>query len=184
MGEKPAGEGIGYPLQYSWAYLGAQASKESTCNVGDLGSNGYPLQCSCLENSMHCMVLVVRKSRRRDRLPTPELVGFPCGSAGKESACNVGSLGLTPGWENVLQKRKSTHSSILAWRIPWTIKSMGYQRVGLDFNFHFSYILTVWVCEYLVKLLCEICLDFFLSKMFIRQAAFSICNLITGSKFL
>ena len=35
----------------------------------------------------------------RDRLPTPVFVGFPCGSAGKESACNVGDLGLIPGLE-------------------------------------------------------------------------------------
>ena len=34
---------------------------------------------------------------RRDRLPNPVFLGFPCGSAGKESACNVGDLGLTPG---------------------------------------------------------------------------------------
>ena len=34
---------------------------------------------------------------RRDRLPTPVFWGFPCGSAGKESACNVGDLGLIPG---------------------------------------------------------------------------------------
>ena len=33
----------------------------------------------------------------RDRLPTPVFLGFPCGSAGKESACNVGDLGLIPG---------------------------------------------------------------------------------------
>ena len=30
---------------------------------------------------------------RRDRLPTPVFLGFPCGSAGKETACNVGDLG-------------------------------------------------------------------------------------------
>ena len=30
---------------------------------------------------------------RRDRLPTPVFLGFPCGSAGKESACNAGDLG-------------------------------------------------------------------------------------------
>ena len=30
-------------------------------------------------------------------LPTPVLLGFPCGSAGKESACNVGDLGSIPG---------------------------------------------------------------------------------------
>ena len=33
---------------------------------------------------------------RRDRLPTPVFLGFPCGSAGKESACSVGDLGLIP----------------------------------------------------------------------------------------
>ena len=33
---------------------------------------------------------------RRDRLPIPVFLGFPCGSAGKESACNVGDLGLIP----------------------------------------------------------------------------------------
>ena len=27
---------------------------------------------------------------RKDRLPTPVFLGFPCGSAGKESACNAG----------------------------------------------------------------------------------------------
>ena len=34
---------------------------------------------------------------RRDRLPTPVFLGFLCGSAGKESACNEGDLGLIPG---------------------------------------------------------------------------------------
>ena len=33
---------------------------------------------------------------RRDRLPTPVFLGFPCGSAGKESACNAGDLGSIP----------------------------------------------------------------------------------------
>ena len=31
------------------------------------------------------------------------------------------------GWEDPLEKRKATHSSILAWRIPWTENSMGSQ---------------------------------------------------------
>ena len=35
----------------------------------------------------------------KERLPTPVLLGFPCGSAGKESACNVGYLGSIPGLE-------------------------------------------------------------------------------------
>ena len=39
------------------------------------------------------------------------------------------------GWEDPLGKGKATHSSILAWRIPWTeepgkLQSMEFQRVG------------------------------------------------------
>ena len=34
---------------------------------------------------------------RRDRLPTPVFLGFPWGSAGKESACSAGDLGSIPG---------------------------------------------------------------------------------------
>ena len=48
-------------------------------------------------------------------------VGFLSGSAGKESVCNVGDLGSTLGWEDPLEKEMATHSSILAWRIPWTV---------------------------------------------------------------
>ena len=36
------------------------------------------------------------------------------------------------GWEEPLEKGKATHSSFLAWRIPWTMQSMGLQRVGHD----------------------------------------------------
>ena len=36
------------------------------------------------------------------------------------------------GWEDPLEKRKATHSSLLAWRIPRTIETMGSQRVGQD----------------------------------------------------
>ena len=41
------------------------------------------------------------------------------------------------GWEDPLEEGKATHSSILAWRIPWTeepggLQSMGSQRVGHD----------------------------------------------------
>ena len=34
---------------------------------------------------------------RRDSLPTPVTLGFPCGSVGKESACSAGDLGSIPG---------------------------------------------------------------------------------------
>ena len=36
---------------------------------------------------------------RRNRLPTPVFSGFPGGSDGRESSCNVGDLGLIPGLE-------------------------------------------------------------------------------------
>ena len=40
-------------------------------------------------------------------------------------------------WEDPLEKEMTTHSSILAWRIPWTekpggLQSMGSQRAGRD----------------------------------------------------
>ena len=58
--------------------------------------------------------------------------GFSGGSAGRGSACSVGELDSARGWEDPLEKGMATHSSILAWRIPRTVKSMGSQRVGHD----------------------------------------------------
>ena len=49
------------------------------------------------------------------------LLGFPHGSADKESTRNAGDLGSFPGLEDPLEKGKATHSSILAWRIPSTV---------------------------------------------------------------
>ena len=62
---------------------------------------------------------------RRDRLPTLVFLGFPGGSDSKESACNVGDLGSIPGLRDPLEKGTATHTSILAWRIPWTEKPGG-----------------------------------------------------------
>ena len=73
LGRSP-GEGIGYPLQYTWASQVVQL----------------------LENPPAMWEIWVR------------------------------SL----GWEDALEQGKATHSSMLAWRIPWTVSSMGLQRVG------------------------------------------------------
>ena len=73
---RSTGEGIGYPLQYSWTSLVAQLVKN---------------------------LLTVQETWVR-------------------------SL----GWEDPLEKGKATHSSILAWRIPWTVYFMGLQRVRHD----------------------------------------------------
>ena len=67
----------------------------------------------------------------------PMILGFPGSSDSKESACNVGDPGSIPGSGRSLKKEMATHSSILAWRIPWTeetggLQSVGLQRVGHD----------------------------------------------------
>ena len=64
-----AGEGIGYPLLYSWAFLVAQLVKNP---------------CAMWETWVRSL-----------------------------------------GWEDPLEKGKATHSGILAWRIPWTVRSWG-----------------------------------------------------------
>ena len=51
------------------------------------------------------------------------------------SAYSAGNLGSIPGQEDPLEKAVATHSSILAWKIPWRkkrsrLQSMGLQRVG------------------------------------------------------
>ena len=47
-------------------------------------------------------------------------MGFSGGSDSKESARNAGDLGLIPGLGRSFGGDMATHSSILAWRIPWT----------------------------------------------------------------
>ena len=39
-------------------------------------------------------------------------------------------LGRSLGWEDPLEKETATHSSILAWKIPWTEKPGGLQSLG------------------------------------------------------
>ena len=69
-----------------------------------------------------------------------DLLGFPGGSEGKESTCNAGHLCSIPGLRRSPgEGTGSTHSSILAWRIPWTeepswLQSMGLQRVKRDWE--------------------------------------------------
>ena len=51
-------------------------------------------------------------------------LGFPCGSVGKESACNAGDLVLIPGLGRSPGEGTGTHSSILAWKSPWGHKGL------------------------------------------------------------
>ena len=62
-------------------------------------------------------------------------MGFPGGTSGKEThqkmqemkETRVGSL----GWGDPLEEGTATHSSILAWRIPWTEEPSRLQSIGL-----------------------------------------------------
>ena len=61
-------------------------------------------------------------------------MGFPGGASGKEPTCQWRRHLQALGWEGPLEEGMATHSSILAWRIPWTeepggLQSMGPQRV-------------------------------------------------------
>ena len=73
----------------------------------------------------------------KDRLPTPVFLGFPGGSDSKESTYNAVDLGSAPGLGRSLQEGMATHSSTVAWRIPWAeepggLQSMGSQRIRHD----------------------------------------------------
>ena len=66
---------------------------------------------------------------------TKWLKGFPGGTVVKNPLSNAGDVGSSPGSGRSLEKEIATHSSILAWEIPWTkesdtLQSIVLQRVG------------------------------------------------------
>ena len=65
-------------------------------------------------------------------LSTPTLISSLVAQLGKNLPAMWETWVLSLGCEDPLEKEKSTLSSILAWRIPWTVQSMGSQRVGHD----------------------------------------------------
>ena len=90
--------------------MGSSAGEESAWNAGDTGlipGLGVPLEKEQASHSYSWASLVAQKVKN---LPAMHETW-------------VRSL----GWEDPLEKENATHSSILAWRIPWT---MGSQRVG------------------------------------------------------
>ena len=93
--------------------------KESACNTGDPGSipglgrfpeegTGYPLQCSWAS-------LVAQLVNNLPAMQETWVLG----------------------WEDPLEKGKATHSSIRAWRIPWTVHGVAESRTWLS-DFHFT----------------------------------------------
>ena len=110
--------------------------KESSCNTRDTGEVGSiprsgrspvrghdnPLQYSCWKKS---------NGERSLAGYSPSLLAQKVKNLPAVQETHVQSL----GWKDSLEKEMATHSSILAWRIPWTkesgeLQSMGLQRVG------------------------------------------------------
>ena len=60
---------------------------------------------------------------------TSRVTGLPWRLPG-ESACNAGDPGLIPGSGRSPEKEMASHSSALAWRIPWTEEPGGLQSMG------------------------------------------------------
>ena len=86
---------------------------------------------------------------RVESFPLLGSLGLLGGSDGIESSCNAGDPGSIPGSEDPLEKEMATHSSILAWRIPWTeetggVQSIGSQRTGHDWVTKHEHAGTSW----------------------------------------
>ena len=65
------------------------------------------------------------------------IFSYSCGSAGKEFAYNAKGWVRSLSWENPVEKGKATYSSILAWRIPWTVHAVTKSQTWMS-NFHFT----------------------------------------------
>ena len=89
-------------------FPGSSAGKESACNAGDTCSGRFPAEGYPFQYSWTSLVA--------------QMVKYPL--AMWETW--VQSLGR----EDPLEEGIATHSSILAWRIPWTEESGGLQSVG------------------------------------------------------
>ena len=76
---------------------------------------------------MDCIVHGITKSRTQP---------FFKASLVAQTVKNLPAMQETPvrflGWEDPLEREMATHSSILAWRIPWTEKPGSLQSMGLQ----------------------------------------------------
>ena len=82
-------------LDRTWS-LAAFENERSTSQMVWLPLKGNLSNLVCFSNSAFDF-WVGKICWRRDRLTTPIFLGFPCGSPGKEYACNVGDLGSVSG---------------------------------------------------------------------------------------
>ena len=76
---------------------------------------------------------------RRDRLPTPVFLGFPCGSAGKKSTCNIGDLDSIPGLRRSPEEWKGypLQYSVLENSTDCIVNGIAKSWTRMS-NFHFS----------------------------------------------
>ena len=79
-------------------------------------------------SSVGCFIVTISLSFHE--LDTILLWSLGHGSDGKESACSAGDLGSILGSGRPLKEGMATHSSILAWRIPWTEEPNGLKSMG------------------------------------------------------
>ena len=102
----------------TWGFPDSSVGKESTCNAGDASS----------------IPGLGRSAGEGIRLPTPVYLGFPCGNGREWNSLLLQRRrpGLDPGLGRSPEGGKGYPPSVLAWRIPWTVQSMGSQRVGND----------------------------------------------------
>ena len=123
LGRYP-GKGDGYPLQYSWLenFMDRGACRATVHGVAKLGLWGWAKQSGTTRT---CLT----KGRERP-LVQSHIWGFPGGLVVKSPPGNAGDAGLIPGSRRSPGEVKRTHSSILAWEIPWTEESGKLQSMG------------------------------------------------------
>ena len=121
----------------------------SSCNVGDLGSRRSLGREDPLEKEMatHSSILAWRITWSREPHGQWSLVGYSPRVAKSWSRLSDLTFTFTPALQEYslqseppgkpMEKKMATHTSILAWRIPWMeelggLQSIGLQRVGHD----------------------------------------------------
>ena len=69
---------------------------------------------------------------RAGKMPAPDthIRDFPYVSIIENPSANAADLVWSLGWNDLLEKEMATHSSILAWEIPWTEGPGGLQSMG------------------------------------------------------
>ena len=125
----------------TWRYCQSSVTGAgSTCVHGGLYAPGLCLwTCRACRGYRRRLVCSEKcKSSPPEQLHSPaRVVGFPAGSDHQNLPAGWETQALSLGWEDPLEEDMAIHSSILAWKIPWTdeaggLQSMGSQRAGFD----------------------------------------------------